>query len=63
YYRGEALNRLGRFEEATKAIEAAKTLLPDDPRPYSTLGRLYDRTNRTEEAIAMYRQARRLQGS
>lgn len=61
YYRGEALNRLGRFEEAGQAMEQAKVLLPNDPRPYYTLGHLYDRKHQTEEAAEMYRQARRLQ--
>jgi tetratricopeptide (TPR) repeat protein len=61
YYRGEALNRLGRFDEAGQAMERAKVLLPTDPRPFYTLGHLYDRKHQTEEAAEMYRHARRLQ--
>ena len=61
YYRGEALNRLGRFDEARLAMERAKVLLPDDPRPFYTLGHLYDRQHQAEEAAEMYRHARRLQ--
>jgi len=61
YYRGEALNRLGRFDEAGQAMERAKVLLPNDPRPFYTLGHLYDRKHQAEEAAEMYRHARRLQ--
>lgn len=61
YYRGEALNRLGRFDEARQAMERAKALLPNDPRPFYTLGHLYDRQHQAAEAAEMYRQARRLQ--
>jgi tetratricopeptide (TPR) repeat protein len=61
YYRGEALNRLGHFDEARQAMERAKVLLPNDPRPYYTLGHLYDRRHQAEEAAEMYRHARRLQ--
>jgi len=61
YYRGEALNRLGRFDEARQAMERAKVLMPNDPRPLLTLGHLYDRQHQAEEAAEMYRQARRLQ--
>jgi tetratricopeptide (TPR) repeat protein len=62
YYRGEALNRLGRFDEATEALERAIELIPHDPRPFYTLGHLYDRRHRLEDAADMYRRARRLQG-
>jgi tetratricopeptide (TPR) repeat protein len=34
---------------------------PTDPRPFYTLGHLYDRKHQTEEAAEMYRHARRLQ--
>ena len=61
YYRGEALNRLGRFDEAAEAIERAVELLPNDPRPFYTLGHLYDRRYQLEDAAEMYRRARRLQ--
>ena len=62
YYRGESLNRLGRYDESTQAMERAAELLPDDPKPAYTLGRLYDRKHLPEEAAEMYRRARRLQG-
>ncbi|MSR20798.1 MAG: tetratricopeptide repeat protein [Gemmatimonadetes bacterium] len=61
YYRGESLNRLGRYDEATQAMERAAELLPDDPKPAYTLGRLYDCKHMPEEAAEMYRRARRLQ--
>lgn len=61
YYRGEALNRLGRYDEATQALERAALLLPNDPKPAYTLGHLYDRKHMPEEAAEMYRRARRLQ--
>jgi Flp pilus assembly protein TadD len=61
YYRGEALNRLGRYDEAVQALERAAALLPNDPKPVYTLGHLYDRRHQPEEAAEMYRRARRLQ--
>lgn len=61
YYRGEALNRLGRFDEAAQALERAIELIPNDPRPFYTLGHLYDRRSQMEDAADMYRRARRLQ--
>lgn len=61
YYRGEALNRLSRFDEAMEAMELAIQAIPDDPRPYYTLGHLYDRRHQLEEAAEMYRKARGLQ--
>lgn len=61
YYRGEALNRLGRFDESYQALERAAALLPNDPKPFYTLGHLYDRKHLPDEAAEMYRRARRLQ--
>ena len=61
YYRGEALNRLGRFEEAMEALKRACELMPTDPRPFYTLGHLYDRTHQPQDAAEMYRRARELQ--
>lgn len=63
YYRGEALNRLGRVDEALEVLGRAIELEPDDVRPYHTLGRLYDRKNQPEDAARMYRRARELTGS
>ena len=61
YYRGEALNRLGRYDDAVQALERAAVLLPNDPKPVYTLGHLYDRRHQPKEAAEMYRRARRLQ--
>lgn len=61
YYRGEALNRAGRYAEAVTVMLEAADLLPEDPRPHYTLGHLYDREGRREEAAEMYRKARDFQ--
>lgn len=61
YYRGEALNRAGRYQEAVEVMLRAAELLPGDPRPAYTLGHLYDRQNLPAEAAEMYRRARDLQ--
>ena len=59
-YRGEALNVLGRFEEAIEAVEAALRLDAASSRAHYLMGILLDRTHRYEEAGAMYRRAREL---
>ena len=61
YYRGEALNRAGRYEEAVTVMLEAAALMPEDPRPAYTLGHLYDREGRRDEAAERYRTARDLQ--
>jgi Flp pilus assembly protein TadD len=61
YYRGEALDRLSRYDEAAQALERAAELMPNDPKPVYTLGHLYDRKHLPDEAAEMYRRARRLQ--
>jgi len=61
-YRGEALNQLGRIDEAMEAVEAALRLSPEHPRPHYLMGILLDRKNRNQEAGAMYRRARELSG-
>lgn len=63
YYRAEALNRTGHFAEATELMLRAAELLPNDARPFYTLGHLYDRQSRPLEAVEMYRRARDLQAS
>ena len=62
YYRGEALNRVSRYDEAIEVMLRAAELLPNDSRPYYTLGHLYDRRSMREEASDMYRRARDVQG-
>ncbi len=60
FYRGEALNRLGRVDEALDSMERAIELQPRNWRAYHTLGMLWDRKNDRERAAEMYRQAREL---
>ena len=60
YYRGEALNRLGRFDEALQSLERATVLQPKNAKAFYTLGHLYDRKHMGEEAALMYRRAREL---
>ena len=61
FYRGEALNRLGRMDEALDILERAARLQPNNYRTFYTMGILFDRKNLREEAAAMYRKARELQ--
>ena len=56
----EALNRLGRFDEALQALERATVLQPQNAKAFYTLGHLYDRKHMGEEAALMYRRAREL---
>jgi Flp pilus assembly protein TadD len=58
YYLGEALNRLGRVDEALSVLVRATRLSPENPRVFYLLGILYDRRNLPEEAAVMYRRAR-----
>jgi protein O-GlcNAc transferase len=60
FYRGEALNRLGRFDEALQTMERAVQLQPGNWRAYHTLGVLFDRKDDRERASEMYRHAREL---
>ncbi len=60
FYRGEALNRLGRVDEALKAMERTIQLQPRNWRAYHTLGMLFDRKEDRERASEMYQQAREL---
>lgn len=59
-YRGEALNRLGRADEALEVLERASHLEPRNPRIFHLMGILYDRKHLAEEAALMYRRAREL---
>ncbi len=60
FYRGEALNRLGRVDEALQTMERAIELQPRNWRAYHTLGMLFDRKEDPERASEMYRYAREL---
>lgn len=60
FYRGEALNRLGRTDDALTAMERTIQLQPRNWRAYHTLGMLFDRKEDREQASEMYRQAREL---
>ncbi len=60
FYRGEALNRLGRVEEAVETMERTIQLQPRNWRAYHTLGMLFDRLEDRERASEMYRRAREL---
>jgi tetratricopeptide (TPR) repeat protein len=60
FYRGEALNRLGRVDEALETMERVIELQPRNWRAYHTLGMLFDRKDELERASEMYRQAREL---
>ena len=60
FYRAEALNRLGRVDEALQTMERTIQLQPGNWRAYHTLGVLFDRKNDRERASEMYRHAREL---
>ena len=60
FYRGEALNRLGRVDDALEVLERASHLQPDRARVYYLMGILYDKKNLRQEAGVMYRKAREL---
>jgi Flp pilus assembly protein TadD len=60
FYRGEALNRLGRVEEAIEVLSRSVELAPGNPRAYHTLGVLFDKKCLPERAAPMYRKAREL---
>ncbi len=60
FYRGEALNRLGRVDEALQVMERVIELQPHNWRAYHTLGMLYDKKHERERAAEMYRRAREL---
>jgi len=60
FYRGEALNRLGRVDGALQTMERTIELQPRNWRAYPTLGMLFDRKDDPERASEMYRYAREL---
>jgi len=60
FYRGEALNQLGRIDEALEVLSQASRLQPERPRTYYLMGIIYDKKNLCQEAAEMYRKAREL---
>lgn len=62
-YRGEALNRLGRVEQAIDVLERVVQLQPDNAKAYYTLGILFDRKHMKDEAARMYRKSREVSAS
>ena len=60
FYRGEALNRLGRVDEALQVMERVIEIQPHNWRAYHTLGMLFDKKYERERAAEMYRRAREL---
>ncbi|HUE77522.1 MAG TPA: tetratricopeptide repeat protein, partial [Longimicrobiales bacterium] len=63
FYRGEALNRLGRVEEAIQMLERSVQHDPSNAKAYHTMGILYDRKHLRQEATTMYRKAREVGGA
>ena len=59
-FRGKALNRLGRLDEALTALGTAARLHPDDPGTFHLMGILYDKKNLPREAQVMYHRAQSL---
>jgi tetratricopeptide (TPR) repeat protein len=53
FYRGDALARLGRGEEAEQALKTEIRLFPKDPQAYKNLILLYALQGRTEEATTL----------
>jgi len=60
FYRGEALNRLGRVDQAIEVLERAVRLQPRNAKAYYTMGILFDKKHMPAEAAQMYRKAREL---
>jgi Flp pilus assembly protein TadD len=58
FYRGEALNRMGRVDEALDTLEKTRKLQPWNHRIFHTMGMLYDKKHEPQLAAEMYRRAR-----
>jgi len=56
-YLGTALLSAGRVDEARTALEEARSLRPEDPRPHFYLGNIALLRNEEEQARAHYREA------
>ena len=63
FHRGEALNHLGRIDEALDMLERAVLVNPRNAKAFFTMGILYDRKHLRDEAQAMYRKAREVSDS
>jgi Flp pilus assembly protein TadD len=60
FYRGEALNRLGKVDQALEVLERAMRLQPNNYKIYHTMGILFDKKRMPVEASQMYRKMREL---
>jgi tetratricopeptide (TPR) repeat protein len=60
FYRGEALNRLGRVDKAIEVLERAALLQPYNAKIYHTMGILFDKKHMPAEAAQMYKKVREL---
>ena len=60
FYRGEALNRLGKVDKAIEVLEQAVRLQPRNAKIYHTMGILFDKKQMPAEAAQMYRKMREL---
>ena len=63
FYRGEALTRLGNYDDAIASLERAIEIQPLNARAHYLLGILFDRKYLHDRAAAMYRRARELNDS
>jgi len=57
---GYTLMELGRFAEATEALQKYTFLTPGQPNPHDSLGELYLRTGRYDDALREFDKAREL---
>lgn len=60
FYRGEALNRLGRVDQALDVLERAMRLQPSNSKIYHMMGILFDKKHMPVEAAQMYKKMREL---
>jgi tetratricopeptide (TPR) repeat protein len=57
---GEALRRLGRFDDAMEAFQEASRLRKDSPVPHFAIGKTFAAQGRWDEAVPAFREAIRL---
>ena len=60
YYRGDALQALGRFDEAAQVYRTIAAKQPDDAEAYNNLGMVYGKQHQGEEALAAFKQSLRI---